>query len=47
MEDFQELCERRVAYLEECVQQYEQEIAALNMEIKRLQVEKYNGGLNS
>ena len=47
MKDFQELCERRVAYLEDCVEKYEQEINALHMEIKRLQVEKYNGGLNS
>ena len=47
MENFQDLCERRVAYLEECIEKYQEEIESLNMEVKRLQVEKYNGGLNS
>ena len=35
--------EDRIAYLQECVRQYEQEISALNSEVKRLQVEQYNG----
>ena len=47
MEELRELCERRVAYLEECVRKYKDEITSLNMEIKRLEVEKYNGRLDN
>ena len=47
MKELVEQCERRVQYLESQIVKYRQEIDALNMEVKRLTVEKYNGGSNS
>ncbi len=44
MKELVEQCERRVQYLESQIVKYRQEIDALNMEVKRLTVEKYNGG---
>ena len=47
MEELVEKCEQRVAYLESQILKYQAEIDALNMEVKRLTVEKYNGGSNN
>ncbi len=44
MKELVEQCERRVQYLESQILKYREEIDALNMEVKRLTVEKYNGG---
>ena len=44
MQELVEQCERRVAYLETQILKYQAEIDALNMEVKRLTVEKYNVG---
>ena len=44
MKELVEQCERRVQYLESQIVKYRQEIDALNMEVKRLTVERYNGG---
>lgn len=44
MEELVEKCEQRVAYLESQIVKYQAEIDALNTEVKRLTVEKYNGG---
>ena len=44
MEELVEKCEQRVAYLETQIVKYQAEIDALNMQVRRLTVEKYNGG---
>ena len=44
MEELVEKCQQRVAYLESQILKYQAEIDALNMEVKRLTVEKYNVG---
>lgn len=47
MKELVEKCEQRVAYLESQIVKYQAEIHALNMEVKRLTVEKYYGGSNN
>jgi len=47
MKELVEKCEQRVAYLESQIVKYQAEIHALNMEVRRLTVEKYYGGSNN
>jgi len=47
MKELVEKCEQRVAYLESQIVKYQAEIDALNMQVRRLTVEKYYGGSNN
>ena len=47
MKELVEKCEQRVAYLESQIVKYQAKIAALNMQVRRLTVEKYYGGSNN
>ena len=47
MKELVEKCEQRVAYLESQIVKYQAEIDAINMQVRRLTVEKYYGGYNN